>query len=135
MAQAQRGPWLTACTVLFVVLAVSNLLKPFQIGGDHTGFVLFGTRLSGNANILVGPLFGLYLLIYAYGIWTMRRFALGMGHAYAAYVIVNLLLWQANDPTPRTPRYVAFGVVYTIVAIGVSLGAAIALTRRKAELG
>jgi hypothetical protein len=135
MAQAQRGAWLTLCAVSFVLLAVSNLLKPLQLGGEQTGFVLFGTRLSGTANILAGPLFGLYLLIYAYGIWTMRRFAVGMGHAYAAYVIVNLLLWHANDPTPRTPGHVAFGVVYAAVAIAVSLGAAIALTRRKADLG
>lgn len=134
MAQSQRGAWLTVCAVLFVLLAVSNLLKPLQIGGAHTGFVFFGTRLSGSANSVVGPLFGIYLLVYAYGIWTMRRFAVGMGHAYAAYVVVNLLLWQGNDPNPRTPGYVAFGIAYAVIAVGVSLGAAIALTRRKAQL-
>lgn len=134
MAQSQRGMWLTVCAVLFVLLAVSNLLKPLQFGGARTGFVFFGTRLSGSANSVAGPLFGIYLLAYAYGIWTMRRFAVGMGHAYAAYVLVNLLLWQGNDPTPRSPGYVAFGITYAVIAVGVSLGAAIALTRRKAQL-
>ncbi|MGD9763624.1 MAG: hypothetical protein AB7V27_07920 [Candidatus Binatia bacterium] len=129
-----RGTWLTVCAVLFVLLGISNLLKPFQMGGEDVGFVLFGTRLRGVANAIVGPLLGVYLLIYAHGIWTMRRFALGMGHAYAAYVILNLLLWHLNRSTPRTPAETAVWIAYAAVAIGVSLGAAIALTKRKAEL-
>jgi len=128
---AKRGTWLTTCAILFGVLAVSNALKPLQLLGDNTGFVLFGGRLSGGANAIAGPLFAAFLAVYAYGIWTMRRFALPMSHAYAAYVILNLILWnmRSTEPTP-----VLFGIVYATVAIGVSLGAAIALTRRKAEL-
>jgi hypothetical protein len=132
MANTNRSTWLTVCAILFAILAVSNLLKPLQLLGAQTGFVLFGHRLSGAANALAGPLFGLYLAVYAYGIWTMRRFALPLSHAYAAYVIVNLILWQSNAPEPRPA--VLFGIAYAAVAIGVSLGAAIAITKRKAEL-
>lgn len=134
MADSQRGIWLTICAICFTLLAVSNLLKPLHLLGENTGFVFFGTRLSGVANAIIGPLFGVFLLLYAAGIWTMRRFALAMAHAYATYVIINLVLWQSNDPNAGDPRHIAFGLVYAVVAIGVSLGAAVALTRRKAEL-
>lgn len=133
-AQPHRGAWLTACAICFGLLAVSNLLKPFHIGGDNTAFVFFGTRLSGTGNAIIGPLFGAFLAIYAFGIWTMRRFALAMGHAYATYVIINLLLWTLNQPSPDSTARMLGGLAYMVVAIGVSLGAAIALTRRKAEL-
>lgn len=132
--QPQRGAWLTACAVCFGLLAVSNLLKPLHLGGDNTAFVFFGTRLSGAGNTIIGPLFGLFLAIYAYGIWTMRRFAMAMGHAYATYVIINLVLWSLNQPSPASTTGVLGGIAYMVVAIGVSLGAAVALTRRKAEL-
>ncbi len=129
-----RGAWLTTCAVLFALLAVSNLLKPLQLGGEQTGFVFLGTRLSGLANTIAGPLFGIFLAAYAYAIWHLRRFALPMAHAYATWVIVNLVLWQGNDATEKTTTMVLFGIVYAVVAIGVSLGAAVTLTKRKAEL-
>jgi hypothetical protein len=134
MPQAQRGRALSIFAVLFALLALSNLLKPFRIGGDQTGFVFFGSRLSGVANTIVGPLFGLFQLVYAYGIWTMRRFALPMGHAYATYVILNLILFNFRNTVPDTIGYKVFGIVYSAIAIGVSLGAAVLLTKRKAEL-
>jgi hypothetical protein len=55
--------------------------------------VLFGHRLSGTANALVGPLFGLVLLIYARGLWGQKVFALPLAYAYAAYVVINLTLF------------------------------------------
>jgi len=134
MPQAQRGRALSIFAVLFALLALSNLLKPLRLGGDQTGFVLFGSRLSGVANTIVGPLFGVFQLVYAYGIWTMRRFALPMGHAYATYVILNLILFSFRNTVPDTMGYKVFGAVYSAIAIGVSLGAAVLLTRRKTEL-
>lgn len=133
MSQATRGRALTIFAILFGVLAISNLLKPLQIG-EQTGFVLFGSRLSGTANLIAGPLFGIFLAIYAYGIWNMRRFALPMSHAYALYVILNLIFFTFRTPTPDTVAYQVFGAVYAAIAIGVSLSAAVMLTRRKAEL-
>lgn len=134
MAEANRGPVLTVFAVLFAILAVSNFLKPLQLGGEQTSFVLFGNLLTGTANMIAGPLFGLYLLVYAFGIWRMKRFAMAMGHAYATYVVLNLILFYANNPRPPGARLLIFGIVYSIIAIGVSVGAAILLTRRKAEL-
>ena len=75
MASEQRGSALTTFAILFGVVAVSNLLKPLQLGGAHTGFVFFGQRTSGTTNAILGPLFGIYLLVYAVGIWRLRRFA------------------------------------------------------------
>ena len=130
----QRGRALTIFAILFGILAVSNLLKPFQFGGERTGFVFFGSRLSGTANTIIGPLFGIFLAVYAYGIWNMRRFALPMAHAYATYVILNLILFTFRTPTPDTVGYQIFGLVYSAIAIGISVGAAVLITTRKAEL-
>lgn len=133
MARASRGTALTVFAVLFGVLAVSNLLKPLQIG-SQTGFVLLGKRLSGFPNVIFGPLFGLYLAAYATGIWGMRRRALPMGIAYAVYVVVNLILFTVRTPQPPGTGSLIFGLVYMTVAIGVSSGAAWLLWRRQNEL-
>jgi hypothetical protein len=134
MAEATRDRVLTILAVLFGILALSNFLKPFQFGGEQTGFVFLGRRLSGPANTIVGPLFGMYLLAYAAGIWRMRRSALVMGYGYAAYVVLNLVLFNVRNPAPPGMGYVLFGIVYSAVAIGVSSGAAYLLTQRKTAL-
>jgi hypothetical protein len=135
MPEERRGRALTTFAVLFAVLAISNFLKPFRFGGEQTGFVLFGQRLSGIANTVAGPLFGAFLLAYAAGIWRMKRFALGMAYAYAAYVVLNLILFTLRTPQPPGAGNVLFGIVYAAVAIGVSSGAAYLLAKRKPELG
>ena len=54
MAETKRGQALSIFAVLFALLAVSNLLKPLQLGGEQiTGFVFFGQRLAGTANTIV----------------------------------------------------------------------------------
>lgn len=131
MAEPRRGIWLTICAVCFALLAISNVLKPLHIGGQS--FVFFGTPLEGMKNAIIGPLFGVFLAVYTYGVWTMRRFAMPMSHAYATYVIINMTLWRLGDPD-TTPAHVASGIVSAAIAIGVSLSAAVILTRRKDEL-
>lgn len=133
MANRERGTALTVFAILFGILAISNLLKPFHLGGADTAFVFLGQRTSGWANTLLGPLFGIFLAVYAYGIWHMKRFAMPMAHAYATYVVLNLVLWSLRTP-PEQNVSVAFGIVYAVVAIGVSVGAAVLLTQRKADL-
>src|SRR5213593_1533787 len=113
MAKTDRGSALTVSAVLFFVLAISNFLKPLQIG-EHTGFVFLGRRLTGTANAVMGPLFGLYLLVYAIGIWRMRRLALPMGALYAAYVVVNLILFNVRMPREPGIGYAIFGLVYMV---------------------
>jgi hypothetical protein len=120
--------------VLFALLALSNLLKPFQLWGEHTGFVLFGQRLSGTANAIVAPLFGLYQLVYALGCWRQKYFVLPMAYVYAVYVIVNLVLFITSQPAQSGSGRLLFGLVYTVIAIGVSSGTAILLTIHRASL-
>lgn len=134
MAQTERGTTLTIFAALFAILAVSNLLKPLQIGGEETGFVLFGTRLTGTSNLIAGIVAGLYLLVYTYGIWNMKRFAVGMAHSYALYVILNLLLFMFWDAEGADQLGIVGSIVYSGVAVGVSLGSAIMQTKRKAGL-
>jgi len=136
MNNPDRGSRLTVLALLFGLLAVSDLAKPLEAslgGGLRPGFVLFGHRLSGTANAVVGPLFGLYLLVYAAGIWRMRWWALPIGVVYAIYVIVNLTLFTFRDPEPMHEG-VLFGVIYAVVAIGVSWGAVWLLSQRRAAL-
>lgn len=134
MTEQQPQRLFTVFTVLFCLLAISNFLKPFRLGGEQTGFVFLGERLSGMANTIAGPVFGLFLALYAFGIWQRKRFAMPMSHAYATYVILNLILFQVKNVIPPGAGYVIFGIVYSLIAIGVSLGAAIFLTKNKALL-
>jgi len=131
---ANRGTALTVFAVLFGMLAISNLLKPLQLGGDRTGFVLFGKRLSGTPNLVVGPLFALFLALYAASIWTMRRRALWMARLYVAYVFLNLVLFNVRSPHPSGAGWFAFSAVYAAVALGVAGGAAWLLAARRDEL-
>ena len=130
MANSSRGGVLTVSAVLFALLALSNFLKPFHLS-PNVGFVFFGVKTHGLANAILGPAFGLLLLFYAFGILQMRRWALPIGIAYAAYVIVNLSLYSIrNIGSPGQPSP-AFMVVYIVVAVGVSAGSALLLYRRK----
>ena len=132
--RAERGPFLTVAAILFGILAISNLSKPLQIG-PHTGFVLLGKRLDGTPNLIAGPIFGAILATYAYGVWTMRKWAVPLGGLYAAYVIANLVLVPFRTPLPQGPEGSAlFGLVYAAVAIGVSGGAWWTLSKRRDEL-
>ena len=49
MAAGRRGPLLTTFAILFALLALSNLLKPFQLEGETTGFVFLGQRMTRTA--------------------------------------------------------------------------------------
>ena len=74
------------------------------------------------------------LIFYAVGIWRMRRWVMPIAGAYAAYVIVNLLLFSIRDSGSRNQSSAGFMLVYIAIAIGVSSGSAILLYRRRAEL-
>lgn len=59
--EIKRGPLLTTFAALFVLLALSNISKP--LSGGRAGFVFFGTKTAGVANAVLGPAFGMFLLI------------------------------------------------------------------------
>jgi hypothetical protein len=131
-----RDRMLTVLAVLMGLLAVSNLTKPVsQLLAPQTnaGFVFFGYRMHGLANAVLGPLFGVVLAAYSYGVWTMRRWVVPLAAAYAGYVIVNLVCFAMHPPAgDDTP---ALGLLaYALVAIGVSSGGAIYLHRRREAL-
>ncbi|HTR61996.1 MAG TPA: hypothetical protein VMH37_09860 [Candidatus Binataceae bacterium] len=126
-----RGPVLTIFAALFTLLAISNISKPLSGGRGH--FVFFGTRMSGTANAILGPLFGIYLLIYAVGIWRQKRWALPMAWAYAAYVLINMALFSMKTPQGSWNSPVS-AIVYVSIALGVSWGSAILLTLRRTQL-
>ena len=134
MEESKRGTSLTVIAILFAILAITDILKPVKLEGPTTGLVFFGVRQTGTANLILGPLMGLILLFYAAGIWRMRRYAMMLGWLYAAYVIVNLGLYTKLNPPAKTSGEMVFGVVYMVLAITITVGTALLLTRRRTEL-
>lgn len=134
MADSRRSVALTILAILFAILAVTDILKPFHLEGPTTGLVFFGRRLSGTPDAILGPLLGVFLLIYAVGILRMQRLALYLGYAYAIYVTLNLILYAVRNPPPASQSEMIFGIFYIVFALAFSWGTAILLNRRKAEL-
>jgi hypothetical protein len=117
--------WLRVFAVIFALLAISNMTKPLELQPEH-GFVLLGRRLRGTPDLVVAPMFGAYLAAYAYGLWNARRFALPMGIAYAGWVPLNMYLFTVRSPEELGVNSL-FGVPYMIVAMSISMGAAVTL--------
>ena len=134
MVESRRGGVLTTLAVLFGILGVTDILKPFHLEGPTTGLVFFGKRLSGAPDAILGPLLGIFLLIYAAGIWRMRRYAMPLAYAYAIYVTLNLVLFSVRNPPPASQGEMIFGIVYIVGALALSWGTATLLRRRRAEL-
>jgi len=135
MADSRRGGSLTTLAILFAILALTDILKPLHLEGPTTGLVFFGKRLSGSPDAILGPMLGIVLLIYAAGIWRMRRYAMYLGFAYAIYVTLNLVLFSLRNPAPASQSEMIFGIVYIIVAFAFSWGTPILLNRRNIDLG
>jgi len=132
MAEKSRGAALTIFALLFGLLAISNFLKPF-LHDPGVGFVFMGTRLTGTGNAIMGPLFGIALVIFAYGIWTMHAWARPVEYIYTAWVVVNTVLFTLKHRAEPHPS-LAFSIAATAIGIGVPLATAIILTRRSADL-
>jgi hypothetical protein len=128
----KRGRALTLIAVVLVLLAVTDLLKPLRLEGADTGLVFLGRRLDSATSAFVGPLVSVFLLVYAAGIWGLRSWAVPMAWIYAAYVTTNVVLFPFRTPQPPDAGwgYFAFGLAYTVLAIGGSIGAAVVLGRR-----
>ncbi len=134
MADSRRGGGLTTLAILFAILALTDILKPLHLEGPTTGLVFFGKRLSGTPDAILGPMLGIILLTYAAGIWRMRRYAMYLGYAYAIYVTINLVLFSARNPPPASQSEMIFDIVYIILALAFSWGAAMLLNRHKVDL-
>jgi hypothetical protein len=123
---------LKSFAILFGLMALSNCLKQFTYT-NTTGFVLFGARTTGMTNVIASLSMAAFLVTYAQAIWTEKRRALTLGAIYAAYVLVNLVLWNFRKPD-GTETPMLFGIFYLIIAIGVSSGSAALLYRVRERL-
>jgi hypothetical protein len=131
---------------VFLALAVTvDLLKAFskplpsgyKLAGlqmPASGIVVLGVRHNGAGVAIPALLVAAVLLFYAVGIWRMKRYAVTVAWLYAAYVILNVTLFTIRNPAPSTPGATIFAIVYLVVAITLTVGTAIVLTRRRADL-
>ncbi len=130
-----RGRFLSAMTVLFSLLALSNATKFLQSMStpERSGFVLFGVRFEALApNLIFGLLFAALLAAYARGIWKMQRWVLPLSIVYAFYVPTNLVLFWYMRPPPDRPL---IGILaYLVVALGGSIGTALYLCAHRDRL-
>lgn len=130
-----RGTFLTVMTVLFVVLAISDFTKALQYANNPAvgGLVVLGHKFEGvGKNLVLGPLFGIVLLTYAYGIWKMRAWVLPLSFVYAFYVPYNLVLfWYTHTSGPRSIRFI---VLYLAIALTGSVGTALYLAYHRERL-
>jgi hypothetical protein len=125
--EARPGPVLATFAVLFALLALSvisfTLLAVWYTSTNPALPLL--TKMAGVAKVfLLGMAFGIFWLIYAVGIWRQKRWAVPLGWAYAAFV----LLFGIKIPQSGS------GLLCAAIALGVSLSPAILLTRRRARL-
>jgi len=135
ISSESRGTFLTVMAVLFVVLAISDFTKALQYANNPAvgGLVVVGHKFEGVAiNLVVGPLFGMVLLTYAYGIWRMRAWVLPLSLVYAFYVPYNLVLFWFTHTTG--PRSIGFIVFYLAIALTGSVGTALYLAYHRERL-
>jgi len=131
-----RGPFLTVMAVLFGVLALSNFTKALQHLRDpgHLGIVIFGVRFeSVRSNLILGPLLGLVLAAYAYGLWKLKPWVAPLSIVYAFYVPLNLVLFWYLQTGPEIPP-LGFILVYLAVAFTGSIGTALYLAYHRDKL-
>jgi len=140
----KRGGFLTAMAILLALAAIEDVLKPFGrqapitpasfLPRIHPGIVVLGVRHIGSEAAILGPLVAVVLVLYAIGIWRMKRYTVTVAWIYAVYVILNLALFTIRNPPPPTRGEMIFGIVYSIGAIVLTVGTAFALTRRRTDL-
>ena len=132
----QRDRFLSMMAILLGVLAVSNCTKAFQYLRDpsHFGIVIFGVRFeSVRANLILGPLMGLVLAAYSFGLWKRRAWVVPLSILYAFYVPVNLVLFWYRQTGPEVPP-LGFILMYLAVAFTGSIGTALYLAYHRNQL-
>ena len=117
--------------VLIALRGIDNILKSQSI---ERGLVFFGVQLTGTANAIMGPLFGIFMIAYAYGIWRMRRYALPAGIAYAVFAILNMLLFPIRTGLTGGAAWAIGYAVYAVVGVAVTVGAPWILYQRREQL-
>jgi hypothetical protein len=95
--------------VLIALRALTNFAKPFR-----GAFVIFGRLMHGGlATTVVAPLVGVAMLVYAYGLWNARPWALPLAVVYAVWATLNVVLFPIFEGVPQQ-----FGPwIYAVFAI------------------
>ena len=134
--ERKRGVFLTVMAVLFAILAVSNFTKAVQHMRDpsHLGIVIFGVRFETVAsNVMLGPLMGVVLAAYSYGLWKLKAWVAPLSIAYAFYVPVNLVLFWYRQTGPDIPP-LGFLLMYLAVSLTGSIGTALYVAYHRDKL-
>lgn len=132
---AERGWFLSVMAVLFLLLAISDFTKPleFVFPTATSGIVEFGHKFrSVWHTAILGAIFGALFVIYAYGLWNLRRWVLPIAIAYAFYVPFNVVLFNRNHE--EGAYSLAFTVIWLAVALTGSIGTAIYLAYNREQL-
>jgi hypothetical protein len=133
-ATRSRDWFLTIIAILVTILAISDFTKTLQHAHDPgLGLVILGHRFGRvGYNIVGGSLFGIFLLAYAYGLFTMKRWVLPMAVVYAYYVPTNMVMfWSLHENPLATTRFI---VIYLGFALTGSVGTAIYLAYHRDRL-
>ncbi len=123
----------TATLIMALLLALRALTNVFKPLGAGSGLVFFGKLLHGVPNLILAPALGILMLIYAYGMYDKRQYALPMGIFYTIFVIFNVCLFPVFETLPggwSMGAYAAFGVA----AIGAAAFAAWLMWVQRDEL-
>ena len=134
--ERKRGVFLTVMAVPFAILAVSNFTKAVQHMRDpsHLGIVIFGVRFETVAsNVMLGPLMGVVLAAYSYGLWKLKAWVAPLSIAYAFYVPVNLVLFWYRQTGPDIPP-LGFLLMYLAVSLTGSIGTALYVAYHRDKL-
>lgn len=116
MTPTQRRT-LQALAILIAFRGAGNVLKRF---GTGSGLVVMGTLLPPDTPL--APILGALMLAYAYGLWTVRRWSVPLGVAYALFATANLVLFpivHGLPPRITMPMY----LVYVVGGLAMSWGA------------
>jgi hypothetical protein len=113
--------------VLIGLRALTDVFKPL-IAGQR--LVFLGVFLDGWRQAVVAPLLGIFMLVYAYGLWSARPFALGMGVAYAVFATVNLIAFGVINGPPAGFGWGGYAL-FAAIGLAVSWGAVLLLVRQR----
>lgn len=101
--------------VLIALRALTNLGKPFS---SAAGFVVLGRLRHGVASTVVAPVFGVAMLVYAWGLWSRRAWARPVAVAYALWATANVVLFPIVEGVPARfapATYLLFAVPGVVV--------------------
>lgn len=101
--------------VLIALRAATNLGKAVRPG---SAFVILGRLRYGAASTVVAPLFGVAMLVFAWGLFRGRPWARPAAVAYAIWATVNVVLFPVFEGVPAAFApwtYVLFAVPGIVV--------------------